>query len=229
MLQYPKWKLVLVACAAILGVTFASPNLVSRENADTLPSWLQPVSLGLDLQGGSYLLLEVDSKYVVREQLASHVEAIRTTLRKEKIKYADLGVVGSDAVKVTILEAADRDRAYDLVRKLDADFTASKEGDGTLVLSFGEQVTIKRINQAVEQSIEIVRRRIDELGTREPSIQRQGQDRIVVQLPGVKEPDRVKALLGKTAKLTFHLVDDSVRSEERRVGKECRSRWSPYH
>ena len=218
MLQYPRWKIVLVSIVTLLGLTFASPNLLSRDVADTLPSWLQPVSLGLDLQGGSYLLLEVDSKYVVREQLASHVEAIRATLRKEKIKYVDLGVSGGDSVKVTILEATDRDRAYDLVRKLDADFTASREGEGTVVLRFGDQVTIKRINQAVDQSIEIVRRRIDELGTREPSIQRQGQDRIVVQLPGVKEPDRVKELLGKTAKLTFHMVDDSVSAAEAAKG-----------
>ncbi|MDA8229993.1 MAG: protein translocase subunit SecD [Magnetospirillum sp.] len=214
MFQFPKWKIALVLAVAIASIVLASPNLLPRETTDRLPSWLQPVSLGLDLQGGSYLLLEVDTGYVVREQLSSLVESIRSTLRKERIKYADLGVSGKDAVKVRILDAPDRDRARQLIRKLEADAVPETADDGTITMRFPEPVLNKRINQAVDQSLEIVRRRIDELGTREPSIQRQGPDRIVVQLPGVKDPERIKDLLGKTAKLTFHLVDDSVTPEE---------------
>jgi preprotein translocase subunit SecD len=214
MLHFPKWKIALVAIVSFFGILLAIPNLLPRETTDKLPSWLQPVSLGLDLQGGSYLLLEVDTNYVLREQISALVESIRTTLRKEHVKYADLGMSGKDAVKVRVLEPDERDGARQFLRKLDTDVSIDMAPDGTFTLRYSDQVAAKRITQAVDQSVEIVRRRIDELGTREPSIQRQGIDRIVVQLPGVKDPDHIKQLLGKTAKLTFHLVDDSTSPQE---------------
>jgi preprotein translocase subunit SecD len=216
--HFPMWKIALVAIVSLLGVVFAAPNLLSREQAERMPHWLQPVSLGLDLQGGSYLLLEVDTNYVFREQLTSLVEGVRGTLRKEKIKYSDLGAKG-DVVNVRIIEAEDRTKARELLRKVDASATLDARDDGAMVLKFSEQAIKERKMAAVEQSLEIVRRRIDELGTREPSIQRQGEDRIVVQLPGVKDPDRIKSLLGKTAKLTFHLLDDSTTAEEAGKGR----------
>lgn len=218
MSHFPMWKIALVVVTSLLGITFAFPNLLTREQTDKLPSWLQPVSLGLDLQGGSYLLLEVDTVYVVREQLTSLVETVRTNLRKEKIKYSDLGAKG-DLVSVRIIEAEDRIKARDFLRKLDPDAALDVRDDGSMVLKYSEEAVKRRKMSAVEQSLEIVRRRIDELGTREPSIQRQGEDRIVVQLPGVKDPDRIKSLLGKTAKLTFHLLDDSSSSEEALKGR----------
>lgn len=218
MLHYPRWKIAMVAVIAILGIVFVSPNLLSREQADRMPTWLQPVSLGLDLQGGSYLLLEVDTGYVFREQLTSLVEGIRVTLRKEKIKYSDLGAKG-DTVGVRIIEAEDRAKARELLRKIDVDAVVEIRDDGFASLRYTEQAVKQRRASAVDQSLEIVRRRIDELGTREPSIQRQGEDRIVVQLPGVKDPDRIKSLLGKTAKLTFHLLDDSTTAEEAAKGR----------
>ncbi|CAA7613833.1 protein translocase subunit SecD [Magnetospirillum sp. SS-4] len=215
---FPTWKIALVAAVSLLGIVFAFPNLLTREQADRMPSWFQPVSLGLDLQGGSYLLLEVDTAFVVREQMTSLVEAIRTTLRKEKIKYAELGTRG-DHVSVRVIEADDRARARDLLKKLDPDAGVEARDDGSFSLKYSEEALRLRKQSAVEQSLEIVRRRIDELGTREPSIQRQGEDRIVVQLPGVKDPDRIKDLLGKTAKLTFHLLDDSTTPEEASKGR----------
>ncbi|RAU22631.1 protein translocase subunit SecD [Paramagnetospirillum kuznetsovii] len=218
MSHFPKWKIALVVFTSLLGITFAAPNLLSREQSDRLPSWLQPVSLGLDLQGGSYLLLEVDTVYVVREQLTSLVETVRTNLRKEKIKYSDLGAKG-DQVTVRVIEAEDRDKAKEFLRKLDPDAALEVREDGLLSLKYSEVAVKRRKQSAVEQSLEIVRRRIDELGTREPSIQRQGEDRIVVQLPGVKDPDRIKSLLGKTAKLTFHLLDDSTSTEDALKGR----------
>jgi preprotein translocase subunit SecD len=219
MLHFPKWKIILVALVSLAGAIWAAPNLLPRETTDRMPTWLQPVSLGLDLQGGSYLLLEVDTGYVVREHLNSLVESIRTTLRKEKVKYADLGLLGKDGVKVRLLESADFERMRTELKRLDPGATFDMAADGTVSYRYDEQALRGRINQAVDQSLEIVRRRIDEMGTREPSIQRQGSDRIVVQLPGVKEPDRIKALLGKTAKLTFHMVDDSTSPEDARAGR----------
>ncbi len=219
MAQFPKWKIIVVLLVTLAGIIWSAPSLMPREITDRLPSWLQPVSLGLDLQGGSYLLLEVDTSYVVKEHLNSLVESVRGTLRKEKVKYADLGTLGRDGVKVRLLDAADRDRIRPELRKLDASAAFDMADDGTVTWRYDEQALRGRINQAVEQSLEIVRRRIDEMGTREPSIQRQGIDRIVVQLPGVKDPDHIKSLLGKTAKLTFHMVDDSTSPEEARSGR----------
>jgi preprotein translocase subunit SecD len=219
MLHYPKWKIVLAVVVSLMGIVFAAPNLLSEDQAERMPGWLQPVALGLDLQGGSYLLLEVDTAYVVREQMQAMVEGVRTTLRKERVKYSDLGVKG-DSVTVRVIEAGERDNARQLLRKLDPDAVLEPtRDDGTMVMTFSEQSQIARKAAAVNQSLEIVRRRIDELGTREPSIQRQGKDRIVVQLPGVKDPDRIKSLLGKTAKLTLHLVDESTSAEEAAKGR----------
>ncbi len=219
MLHFPKWKIILVALVTLAGFIWSAPNLLPQETADRMPSWLQPVSLGLDLQGGSYLLLEVDTGYVAREHLSSLVESIRTTLRKEKVKYADLGAVGKDAVRVRILDAPDRERVRQPLRDLDRTASFEMNADGVVTYRYDPQAMNTRIGSAVEQSIEIVRRRVDEMGTREPSIQRQGVDRIVVQLPGVKDPDRIKALLGKTAKLTFHMVDDGTSPEEAAKGR----------
>ncbi|CAA7613259.1 Protein translocase subunit SecD [Magnetospirillum sp. LM-5] len=219
MLQFPKWKIMMVLMVSLFGLVWSAPNLLSRDVTDRLPTWLQPVSLGLDLQGGSYLLLEVDTAYVVREMQANLVEALRVTLRKEKAKYSDLGAMGRDAVKVRLLEAADRERLRPELRKLEPEAEITTAEDGLVTFKYPEPVMNKRIRAAIGQSIEIVRRRVDELGTREPSIQHQGIDRIVVQLPGVKDPDRIKALLGKTAKLTFHMVDDSVTLEEAGRGR----------
>jgi preprotein translocase subunit SecD len=218
MLQFPKWKIFLVLLVSIAGIVLAAPNMLPRSTTDKLPSWLQPVNLGLDLQGGSYLLLEVDGKYVVHEQLTTLVESVRTTLRKNHIRYLDLGVAGGTGVHVRIPDAADRDRARNALRKIDTDTVTEMADDGTVTLHYPQRVMAERLSQVVEQSLEIVRRRIDQLGTREPAIQREGTDRIVVQLPGVKDPGRVKELLGKTARLTFQMVDDSVTPAEAERG-----------
>ena len=218
MLQFPKWKIVMVLLVALCGAIWAAPNLLPRETTDRMPSWWQPVSLGLDLQGGSYLLLEVDTAYIKREHLSGMVEALRATLRKEKVRYSELGS-SQDNVKVRISDEAERERVRPELRKIDPEALMDVSSDGMFVFTYSEQATAKRINQAVEQSIGIVRRRVDELGTREPSIQRQGADRIIVQLPGVKNPEHIKSLLGKTAKLTFHLVDDTASPEDTARGR----------
>lgn len=219
MLQFPKWKIALVLLVALAGVIWSVPNLLPRETTDRMPSWWQPVSLGLDLQGGSYLLLEVDTAYVKREHLTGLVEGLRTVLRKEKVRYSDLGAVGSESVRVRIGDEAERERIRPELRKLDPEAQMEVSADGLFVFTYPEQAMAKRINQAVDQSIGIVRRRVDELGTREPSIQRQGLDRIIVQLPGVKNPEHIKSLLGKTAKMTFHLVDETVSPDEAARGR----------
>ena len=210
MLQFPKWKIILVLLVSLAGIVLAAPNMLPQSVDKNLPAWLQPVNLGLDLQGGSYLLLQVDGNYVIHEQMTDLVESVRTTLRDGHFRYLDLGVAGTDDVHVRIPDVKDRSRAYQALRKIDPDAVTTTGDNGMITLRYPQRVMADRLSQVVEQSLEIVRRRIDQLGTREPAIERESTDRIVVQLPGVKDPDRIKRLLGKTARLTFQMVDNSV-------------------
>jgi preprotein translocase subunit SecD len=207
MVYFAKWKVALVLVVCLFGVAFAVPNFMDAKNANALPDWLpkKQVSLGLDLQGGSHLLLEVDTRAVVREYLDSMVDTMRIELRKARIRYTGLGVT-EDGAQVVIKDADKLGDARKLLREIDPDVALDTDGD-KIILTLSQQALRDRKSSAVQQSIEIVRRRVDETGTREPTIQRQGEDRILVQLPGVEDPDRIKRLLGKTAKMSFHLVD----------------------
>jgi preprotein translocase subunit SecD len=232
MLHFPRWKIVLIVLVSVGGLIFVSPNFLSAERAARLPGWLpnQQINLGLDLQGGSHLLLEVEVDAVIRERLEARVSDVRGVLRKARIAYTGLGLVGK-AVSVHIRKAEQVDQALELLEDLAAplsvtlmggggkDIVVERVGGNRLTLKLTEEAIEQRRRSAVEQSIEIVRRRIDETGTREPTIQRQGDDRILIQLPGVDDPDRIKRLLGKTAKMTFHLVDPSVSPLEAEAGR----------
>lgn len=225
MLNIPKWKIVLSLVVVVLGILYATPNLMSvelREKIVSVSSWApnKAVNLGLDLQGGSHLLLEVDLKSVMSDRLDSMTDAARSEMRKAGIAYSNLGAT-RDGLSVTLNEPKrDRAAAYKALRGLDpnADI-AIDENTGKATVVLGDKALSDIRTQVVNQSIEIVRRRVDETGTREPVIQRQGADRIVLQLPGVDDPGRVKDLLGKTAKLSFHLVD----LESTRPGPASRS------
>jgi preprotein translocase subunit SecD len=210
MLHFERWKIALVLGILLVGLAFAAPNVLPKQSLGEIPSWLpnQTVNLGLDLRGGSYLLVEVDVDAVVKEQLDGLVDGMRIELRQAKIGYTGLGTEGNRAV-VTIRDPSRIQDARDAIRKVDPSLEI-EEADGKLSIGFNEKSLKERQTSAVEQSIEIVRRRIDETGVREPSIQRQGEDRILIQLPGIDDPERMKELLGKTAKLTFHLVDSRV-------------------
>ena len=232
MLDFPKWKIILVMAVCLTGLAFALPNLLSRVTAESLPKWLpnQQINLGLDLQGGSHLLLEVETAAVVRERLLDMVQATRSALRTERIGYTGLGVQGQSVV-LRIREPGDQDRALEILRELATpiqpglfggggrDIEVEGSDDGTITIRLTEQAIADRKQSAVAQSIEIVRRRVDETGTREPTIQRQGEERILVQLPGVDDPDRIKRLLGKTAKMVFRLVDVNTPVTEAQRGR----------
>ncbi|MBF0267331.1 MAG: protein translocase subunit SecD [Alphaproteobacteria bacterium] len=217
-MRIESWKLILVALVCLGGALFALPNALPASALAMMPAWLKPVNLGLDLQGGSHLLLEVDLKAVFKEQAVSLVESARTALRKENIRYIGLGA-DADGLRVTIPEADQREKARDLLRKLDAGTEIAEAENGAMSLRYQEFAINEKRRAVLGQSIEIVRRRIDEMGTREPTIVRQGEDRILLQLPGVENPEHVKSLLGKTAKLTFHLVDHGVSPQDAYAGR----------
>jgi protein-export membrane protein SecD len=218
MVQISRWQLVLVGLVLVLGIAFALPNLLGKQTAESLPDWLphKQVSLGLDLRGGSSLLLEVDIDSVFTEQLENIVESIRLDLRQARIGYTDLGLEG-DEVVFTIRDPSQVQRARELLapQLQDTLFNLSDEGVGRIVLT--DQARASRRNSVMQQTAEIVRRRIDETGTREASIQRQGEDRVLVQVPGIEDPERIKTLLGKTAKLTFRLVNTDVPATAPRI------------
>lgn len=218
MLYFSKWKIGLIVLVCLAGIFYALPNVITPLTRDRLPDWWQPVTLGLDLQGGSHLLLEVGVEEVVAEQMTALVESVRSALREARIRYRDLGVEGT-AVTVRIPNPEERDEAYSLLRRIDPQVEVDEGADGLLTLRYNEQALQERQIAAVEQSIEIVRRRVDELGTREPTIQRQGDRRIIVEVPGLDDPERLKRLIGKTAKLTFHLVDTSASVEDALRGR----------
>lgn len=188
------------------------------KDPSSLPKWWQPVNLGLDLQGGSNLLLEVKLDDVLKDRMSTVEDSARQLLRENKIRYQNLSA-GSESVKVKIENLNSRNQARGLFKKIDNGILVEENEDGTLVIKYSEAALNELRLKVVDQSIEIVRRRIDELGTKEPVIQRQGTDRIVVQLPGLQNPEYVKTLLGKTAKLSFHMVDSRSTAADARRGK----------
>ena len=218
MLYFQTWKVLLILAICALGVIFSLPNLFSAQTVDSWPSFLphRQVSLGLDLRGGSHLLLEVDMASVERERLTGLVDEIRTSLLTAKLGYTDLAAL-NDHVGFTLRDPSQADDARDALSKVDPDLDLTVSASGQASAKFKETAIQARRRSAVDQSIEIVRRRIDETGTKEPTIQREG--RILVQLPGVENPEHVKELLGRTAKMTFQLVDTAASPDDARAGR----------
>src|SRR3954468_22755638 len=222
MLYFSRWKALGTLLTALFVCLFAVPNFFSDATIKRLPGWAQRhVVLGLDLQGGSHILLEVDSNYVRKEKAEQLAQDVQRALREARIGYTGRTIRGL-TVEVRIREESNFDAALQKLRELSQPLggllsaTGQRSvdvvdvGNGVIRLTPTEPAIVERIRQSVEQSIQIVERRVNELGTVEPSIQRQGVDRILVQVPGLQDPSRLKELLGKTAKLTFRMVDQTV-------------------
>ena len=214
MLKFESWKKLLVLLVTALGIAYAAPNLLPGEGGSDgfLPG--QKINLGLDLQGGSHLLLRVDMDVVAKERLESVAETVRQEFRSNKIRFSGLDV-DEGAVNVTLRNAEDGATAAEIFSEFGRSFDVSDQSPAYRI-TFNEAGLIELQTQTLEQSMEIIRRRIDPDGTKEPVIQRQGSERILVQLPGVDDPEEIKRLLGRTAKLTFQLVDMSMTAEEAR-------------
>lgn len=209
-------RIIMILAVCALGIFFTVPNFV-KDSKTKLPSWWQPVNLGLDLQGGSSLLLEVDLSAALKDRMQSLEDSARSALKEARIRYQGINS-NADSLRVKIEDTNARSKAITPLRKMDEGLKV-EEQDGTLVITYDEPALNEIKRKLVDQSIEIVRKRIDEFGTNEPIIQSQGYGRILVQLPGIQNPEEVKVLLGKTAKMTFHLVDSSTTAAEARRGK----------
>ena len=212
MLQFEAWKKTLVILVAALGIIYAAPNLIpgDRDGGSILPG--QKINLGLDLQGGSHLLLRVDMDVVIEERLESIAETIRRDFRDQKIRFSGLDVRNAQ-VRVKLRNADDAPKAREIFQEFSRFVDIVDEG-GDYRINYNEPGMAALETSTIEQSVEIIRRRIDPDGTKEPVIQRQGSDRILVQLPGVDDPEEIKRLLGRTAKLTFQLVDNTITGAE---------------
>lgn len=229
MLNLARWKVIACTAALLFGLVFTLPNILPKSVMDQVPAWAphQKLNLGLDLQGGSYLLLEVDTDALKRERLANLLEDVRGTLRTEQIVFTGLGQVNG-MVTVRVTDPTQVEAARKSLSRLGQPLAGAPGGrdmnlqvlsDQTLQLSLVQEALNAEGAKAVEQSIEIIRRRIDALGTREPTIIRQGTNRIVVQAPGESDPERLKKVIGQTAKLTFQMVDDSVSLQDAAAGR----------
>jgi len=205
MKNYPLWKIFIVFLIVSLGVIFAIPSILYKENSG---SWYldNRLNLGLDLQGGSYLLLEVQTDVLIDEEFENFSDTIRIIARENRIKINNIEK-NDEELKVRFDSS---DNLEDIRKDFLQNYRSVKFNLNNNVASITiDQLYKKSIqDSAIKQSLEIVRKRIDESGTKEPLIQRSGKDRILLQLPGVKDPERIKDLLGKTAKLNFHMVDD---------------------
>ena len=190
--------------------------LVALSRVPRTPAWirkvgLQPMSLGLDLRGGVYFLYEVDVKGAVTQLLSSMERDYRVLLRKERIPFTAVSSDGVDTVRIGLRTGDDATRVATLLRKQDPNLTVNKDllGEGGSVTVQLNPAQIKqRQDFAIQQNITTLRNRVDELGVTEPIVSRQGVDRIVVQLPGVQDPNEALRVLGATATLEFRLVDD---------------------
>jgi preprotein translocase subunit SecD len=225
MLFFSRWKVVAILLTAFLACLCAVPNIIPERTLKRLPEWAQRhLVLGLDLQGGSYLLLEVDTNAVRRDTLRSLNDDVLRVLRQARIPFTGRAIVGN-SVQVRITRDTDRDNALDKLRELSTPLSGMlgasgqrnvdiSENGGLVTLAPTEAALTERIRQSVDQSIQILDRRVNEVGVVEPTIQREGINRILVQVPGQQDPDRLKALIGQTAKLDFRMVDQSMSVEQ---------------
>ena len=223
MLRFSTWKIVSILGMIVVAILLVVPSMLSAPTRDALdahmPSWAKPrtLTLGLDLQGGSHVLLQVDGTDVVKTMVGNLRDDVRRILREEKV--ATTGGIGTKprGVEFRIADAGELAKVMPKLRAL-ANPTASVFGStgesaynvttnaDTIDVDVTDPGVNDKIRRAVDQSIEVIRRRVDALGTTEPLIEREGNDRVLVEVPGLQDPDKLKQILGTTAKLTFQLV-----------------------
>jgi preprotein translocase subunit SecD len=218
MLYFPRWKTALILVICAFGILACIPNFFSAETVASWPSWLpkRQMVLGLDLRGGAHLLLEVNRESLVADRVKTLEGDIRQNLRDQRIGYRGLASRGQ-SVSFTLREAADAPKALEALKTLSSPIQSGLFGQGTLseveITESGGRITANltdagieaRMRSAVTQSVQVLDRRLNALGTTEPSIQAEGSERILVQVPGLEDTAQLKQILGQTARMTFHM------------------------
>ncbi len=221
MLDFPRWKIWSILAIVAIGIAFAVPSLIPEAilgrvvNVEKLPR----INLGLDLSGGSHILLEADTADVARQRVAVMEETVRAEMRRgdPKIDVGEISTAGN-SLSFMVRDSSQLDAAVERVRALTQGVGVTGQRDWDvrvvdstrIVLTPTQSGLTAAVDNAMQVATEVVRKRIDELGTKEPTIIRQGADRIVVQVPGLQNPEALKTLLGKTAKLEFKMVDQTA-------------------
>jgi len=231
MLHFSRIKKILIALTCLAGLLFALPNVMSKEQLASWPSFLphKQMPLGLDLQGGAHLLLAMDQEEVKKDWLNNLRDSARKSLRDAKIGFSGLGIQAGE-LQVKLAKPEERDAALTELKKIvqpignvllgstadDISVTAGTD-PGLILVRPTEQGLRHRISSAASASIETVNRRINNMGTSESTVVRQGLDRILIQFPGLRETTELKKLIGETAKLTFHEVHPSISAEDAKL------------
>ncbi|MEL6288196.1 MAG: protein translocase subunit SecD [Pseudomonadota bacterium] len=233
MLYFSPWKAALVVGTCLLGLLFAAPNFFSKDTLNGLPNWLpsKQVSLGLDLQGGSYLLLELPVDELTELAVEDLSDNIRGTLNRARIRRPRIRTSG-DTVTVTLQDAGTQQQAMEALRPLVLPLNQNvltgqggntidlqTNGPDGIVARVTEAAKAQRINSVMSAAIETIRKRVDAIGVTEPTIQRQGRDRILVQAPGADDPEALKALIGNPAVMNFHDVHRTMTAAEAEAGR----------
>jgi len=222
MLYFSRWKIISILLVVLAGLSYSAPNLLSKETLAKLPSWLpsQKMTLGLDLQGGSHVLMEVDKPSMLEERLDALLDDARSSLSNSRtIKRRVTKSAKDNSVNIRVTDVAKVAEVLEILDPLLQPVNSGIFGGAAVTevdltqpepnlirLTLNEEGIDNAIASAVTQSIEVVRKRIDGLGTTEPVVQRQGNNRLLVQVPGFDDPQRLKDVIGKVAKLSFHLV-----------------------
>ena len=223
MLDFPRWKTIsiLLICASF--IMLALPNVLTPQQREALPEWMpkSTVSLGLDLQGGVHLLLKVDFDAYLKEHLEAMTDQLRAECRDAKLRCSSLSVYDGKIIRFSLAPDAEGNQpdAAKLLWEVDPDLTVINQEGSAYEVAYSDAGLRTMRNKVIEKSILIVGRRVDETGTREPIIQQQGDDRIVVQVPGLDDPELLKDIIGQTAKMTFHLVDDAATQTQIMTGR----------
>jgi preprotein translocase subunit SecD len=234
MLHFTRWKVIAVLLVCLGGILVAMPNFFSKATVQSWPSFMpkQQMSLGLDLQGGAHLLLAMDQDEVKKDWINNLRDESRKELRDAKIGFTGIGLQGLSQLVIKLAKPEEQAAAIKALNKVrqpignallgsgayDVDVLEGTE-PGTVIVRQSEQGIRQRITNAASASIETINRRINNLGTSESTIVRQGADRILIQFPGLQDTKELKKLIGETAKLTFHEVHPSISAEEAKMTK----------
>lgn len=214
MTQLSPLKMFLILLVCVYGILYSIPNFVSTPTydwmEDNLPAWMpkKSVNLGLDLRGGAHLLYEVNLDQVFSDRANSLEQDIKERFRNEKIEFTSV-TAQEKGVAVEIKNVLDAENARKFIRGIDSGLVVESASDNSakIAVTMDENYIKTTEDHTIAQVIEVVRRRVDEMGTTEPVIQRQGKDRVIIQVPGANSED-LRRLVGKTAKLGFHLVNE---------------------
>ena len=226
MLDFPRWKVWLVTLTLVVGVYYSIPSFLPESVTRQMPAWLAPqVDLGLDLAGGSQLLLEAETSGVARQRLENMEDVLRREMRRAGVRIGDTST-SEGRLSFVVRDPAQINEALRLVRAQaqPVAFGGPREWD---VEAAGNRIVMTQtgaglsaaIDQAMDVARDVIDRRINALGTLEPTIIRQGATRIVVQVPGLQDPEALKQLIGRTARLEFKLVDLTATPDQLQSGR----------